>query len=37
MTRAILLAGVEPFGGENVNPSWEAARHPGTPSMAVSR
>lgn len=26
MTRAILLTGFEPFAGESVNPSWEAAR-----------
>ncbi|MDE2490941.1 MAG: pyroglutamyl-peptidase I, partial [Elusimicrobia bacterium] len=26
MPRVILITGFEPFGGERVNPSWEAAR-----------
>lgn len=26
MTRTVLLTGFEPFGGESINPSWEAVR-----------
>ena len=25
--RTVLLTGFEPFGGENINPSWEIARY----------